>query len=409
VPRRTGPAAPAARGRVLAVSDDPDLRAALLAACQDAGVAASTDPPDTTRWWAAPLVLLDARSAGTVRHLPRRRGVVVVTVPGAGTRPDATTDPGSGPGVEPTAEVWRAAVAVGAEHVVVLPVARAWLVTRLRRSDRPRGRCVAVVGARGGAGATSTAIALATAGADAGHRVLLVDTDPLGGGIDLALGAEELPGLRWSDLRDVRGPLPPGGLAASLPLADGVGLLSHGRDAVPVTAAAASAVLEAALDEHDLVVVDLPRGGDEAATAAAAAADVLVCVCPAEVRAGAGAPAVLRRWTFAAQVHLLVRGPSPGGLRPHDAAAAVRAGLALLEPAGALHDPSDHAGGRGATGGAGGGRGLLDRVDVVRAEPGLAGALERGEAFATGSRSPLRRWASRWLADQLPRVDRAAA
>lgn len=411
MPPRTGPAAPAARGPVLAVSDDPDLRAALLAACQDAAVTASADPPDVARWWAAPLVLLDARCADAVRHLPRRRGVVLVTVPGGRTRPATTADPGPDPGVEPAPEVWRAAVAVGAEHVVVLPVARAWLVARLRSSDRPRGRCVAVVGARGGAGATSTAIALATAGADAGHRVLLVDADPLGGGIDLALGAEELPGLRWSDLHDVRGPLPPGGLAASLPLADGVGVLSHGRDAVPVTAAAASAVLQGALDEHDLVVVDLPRGGDEAATAVAAAADVLVCVCPAEVRAGAGAPAVLRRWAFGSQVHLLVRGPSPGGLRPQDAAAAVRAGLALLEPAGARHDPFDGAvpGAGHETGARGGGRGRLDRVDVVRAEPGLAAALERGEAFATGSRSPLRRWASGWLADQLPRTDRATA
>jgi secretion/DNA translocation related CpaE-like protein len=360
-----------ARRTVLCLSEDPEVRTRLVSTCRGTGAATTTDLTDAATWWGAALVLLDDREAGRVGHLPRRDGVVLVHA--------GSVDEDPGP------VVWRRAVAVGAEHVVVLPAGLRWLAERVRRAARRRGRCVGVVGARGGAGATSAAIALASTAAALGHRVLLLDADPLGGGVDVALGAEDLPGLRWPDLHDLRGPLPPGGLAASLPVADGVPVLSHGRDAAAVEPDAVRAVVEAALDENELLVVDLPRAGDETALAAVAAADALVCVCPAEVRAGAAAPAVLQRWTFGAPVHLLVRGPSPGGLRPQDAAAAVRAGLTLLDAGGSSTRP-------GIT---------LDRVDVVRAEPGLAAALERGESFASSARSPLRRWATTWLAELL--------
>lgn len=361
--------------QVLCLGDDPDLRAELVAVCQEAGavVTALASAPSPAQWLTAALVLLDARAHDLSRNLPRRDGVVLVHL-----------DP---LGVEPGPDVWRSAVAAGAERVVVLPVARPWLVDAVRQADRPRGRCVATVGARGGAGATSTAVALATAAAQAGHRVLLVDADPLGGGLDLAMGAEGLPGMRWPDLHDVRGPLPPGGLAAALPVADGVRLLSHGRQPVQVEPDAVRAVLRAALDEHDLVVVDLPRTGGGAAQAAALLVDDLVCVCPAEVRAGAAAPAVLAGWPSVGRVHLLVRGPSPGGLRPGEAADAVRVGLGEAAAAGRR----------------------LGRVDLVRAEPGLAAALERGEAFAVAVRSPLRRWATRWVGELMAGSARAAA
>ena len=377
--RRNRPTGPGNR-TVLCLVDEPDLRALLVSACREVAVTPDvrTGAPDPATWCAAALVLLDARSAALVGSLPRRGGVVLAHL-------DA-------PGTEPGAEVWRVAVAAGVEHVVVLPEGAAWLAAALLRALRSRGRCVAVVGARGGAGATTTAVALATAAAATGRRVLLVDADPLGGGLDLAMGAEDLPGMRWQDLHDVRAPLPAGGLAAALPQADGVSLLSYGRGSIQVQPAAAQAVVRAGLDEHDLVVLDLPRAGDDAASAVVAEVDVLVCVCPSELRAAAAAPAVVRRWGAAAVLHLLVRGPAPGGLREDAAAAAVRAGLELL-PVG---------------GGAGSDPGP-ERVDVVRAEPGLAAALERGEPFAVAARSPLRRWARRWVADELPTGSAGAA
>lgn len=360
---------------VLCLAEDPDLRAELVAVCRDAGVpvAAGATAPTAARWSAAAMVLLDAGSGALVRDLPRRDGVVLVA-----------TDPAGG---EPDGDVWRRAVISGAAQVVVLPLARGWLLDAVRRATRAGGRCVATVGARGGGGASTAAVALATAAAAAGHRVLLVDADPLGGGLDLLLGAEDLPGMRWPDLCDVRGPLPPGGLAAALPSADGVLLLSHGRHPVEVDVEAVRAVLRSALESHDLVVVDLPRGGGPAAQAMSLLVDELVCVCPAEVRAGVAAPAVVAAWAPSSRVHLLLRGPSPGGLRPAEAAAAVRAGLETDRPAARR----------------------LGRVDVVRAEPGLAAALERGEPFAVAARSPLRRWAARWVSGLMAEGAREAA
>ncbi|WP_380169430.1 septum site-determining protein Ssd [Jannaschia sp. R86511] len=382
--RAARPGASQEVGRVLCVGTDPDLRADLLAACAEAGAVADAVPhrPASQAWAGAALVLVGSAEAHLVQDLPRRDGVVLVHHEPRG----GDDDPG--------AEVWRAAVQAGAQQVLVLPLARDWLVEAARRAARPKGSCVAVVGARGGAGATTTAVALATAGAVAGLRVLLVDADPLGGGLDLAVGAEQLPGLRWADLADVAGPLPPGGLGAALPVADGVTVLSHGRDALRVAPASARAVLRAGADEHDLVVLDLPRAGDPAAQVAVEAADVLLCVCPAEVRAAAAVPAVLTGWPGPHRTHLLVRGPSPGGLRPRDAARAVETGLLAVGAAGGGTDARAR---------------RVERVDVVRAEPGLAGALERGEPFAVAARSPLRRWAAGWVEAHLPVDARAAA
>ncbi|MFC5382361.1 septum site-determining protein Ssd [Aquipuribacter nitratireducens] len=393
---------------VLCLAVDPEVRAVLSALCAEAGVAATSHPgrSEPPGWRSAALVLLGlGEPAGGVGHdtggaaeaaeavwppglagLPRREGVVVVHVPAPGAP------------VDPPGEVWRAAVAVGAEHVVGLAAGREWVVDRLRRAAWPSAFCVGVVGARGGAGATATAVALATAAARGAGRsglrrddpaVLLLDADPGGGGLDLALGAEELPGLRWDGLHDVRPPLPAGGLSHSLPTADGVRVLSHGRRAALVQEGAGAAVLAAARAEHAVVVLDLPRHPAAATVPgrsparATPAPDVLLCVCPAEVRAVAAAPLVLRAWRDwpAARTHLLVRGPSPGGLRASEAGLAVAAGVE-----------------------ADGSR--LHRTDEVRAEPRLAAALEHGHPFADHGRSPLRRWADRWvaevLADRLP-------
>ena len=59
---------------------------------------------------------------------------------------------------------------------------------------------LAVVGGRGGAGASVFAVATAVRAARSGERALLVDCDPLGGGVDLVLGAEDLDGLRWPEV-----------------------------------------------------------------------------------------------------------------------------------------------------------------------------------------------------------------
>ena len=66
-----------------------------------------------------------------------------------------------------------------------------------------------VVGGSGGVGASTFAAVLAAVTA----RAMLVDIDVVGGGIDVLLGIEDVPGARWSGLRVGGGRLDPGSLA----------------------------------------------------------------------------------------------------------------------------------------------------------------------------------------------------
>ena len=92
-------------------------------------------------------------------------------------------------GSAPT-RVWELALAIGAERVVVLPEDEAWLVSALTEAAEGSSRAgpvLAVAGGRGGAGASVLAAAVAITAVRAGERALLVDCDPLGGGLDLVL------------------------------------------------------------------------------------------------------------------------------------------------------------------------------------------------------------------------------
>jgi secretion/DNA translocation related CpaE-like protein len=325
---------------------DDVLRLAAAAGCELERV---SDPSAARpRWSAAPLVLLDAPGGAACARagLARRPKVVVVS---RGDPPDG---------------LWRQAVAVGAEQVVALPEGEAWLVAALADAAEgvsQRGLVLAVVGGRGGAGASVFASAVAVAGAADGERVMLVDCDPLGGGLDLLLGAEEVQGLRWPDLTLSEGRVPAAALRAALPVprrAAGVGqlsVLSCDRVGAGPRPAAVASVLDAGRRAGETVVCDVPRYPTEAAQAALEGADLVALVVPAELRSTAAAArvvSVLRRQ--GAAVRLVVRGPAPGGIQPRDVAAAL--GLPLLH--------------------------------AMRPEPGLARALERGVPPGRG-RGPL--------------------
>ncbi|GMA86578.1 hypothetical protein GCM10025868_18280 [Angustibacter aerolatus] len=149
-----------------------------------------------------------------------------------------------------------------------------------------RARVVGVLGGCGGAGASVLAAALATTAADAGHRVLLADLDPLGGGADVLVGADDLTGLRWGDLARARGRLPAASVHDLLPRLGSLAVLGFGRGApVDLPPAAVEAVLRSASRGHDLVVLDLPRHDDLATARARALVDDLLVVVPARVRA----------------------------------------------------------------------------------------------------------------------------
>jgi MinD-like ATPase involved in chromosome partitioning or flagellar assembly len=137
---------------------------------------------------------------------------------------------------------------------------------------------VVVVGASGGVGASALATAVAVRGSRAGTEVVLIDGCPLGGGLDVVLGAEQERGVRWPDLSRLAGSAAGRALLARLPGADGVRVLSFGRDGSEPAAEVAAAVVAALVTECALVVVDASAAGGTVAAAALEAADRVLVV-----------------------------------------------------------------------------------------------------------------------------------
>lgn len=309
----TGTDGPAARP--LVVTDDLDLLDDLLrlAAAAAVEVEVAADAAAARRaWTAAPLVLVgeDLAAALAATAPPRRRDVVLCSIAD-----------------EPS--LWHRAVDLGAERVVAVAGAETWLVERLADAVGGPSReapVVAVTGGCGGAGASLLATGLALAAGRAGRRALLVDADPLGGGLDLLLAAEHEPGLRWSDLAAAAGRLAPGELERALPRGAGLPVLAWdpaGPSSVPV--AAMRAVLDAGRRGFDVVVVDVPRRPAAAAREALLRAEATLLVVPRDVRAVAAAARVAQLLgEVTATVRLVTRGPAPTGLTAADVAHALR-------------------------------------------------------------------------------------
>jgi hypothetical protein len=120
-------------------------------------------------------------------------------------------------------------------------------------------RLTAVVGASGGLGASTLALAVGRRLAATGPPAVVVDLDLLRGGLEVTAGIEHLPGRRWDDLRHVRGRLPADAVLPVLPVEQGCAVLSARGGAPPgVPEAAARDVVAALADGPARVVLDLP-------------------------------------------------------------------------------------------------------------------------------------------------------
>jgi secretion/DNA translocation related CpaE-like protein len=336
---------------ILALVGDPTLRDEVdrVAAASGLQVVHASDPSSRKVWTGAAAVLLDVEAArrSVEIGLPRRARVVVVGH------------------AEPVAADWEAAIAVGAQQVITLPGEDGELMAELSDAaeaagdDGRRGAVVAVIGGRGGAGASVFATALAQIAPDA----LLIDADPWSGGLDLVLGTEAETGLRWPDLALQGGRLSIAALRDALPQSHGVSVLSGGRAAGDIAAAPLGAVIDAGSRGGATVICDLPRRSTAATETALDAADLVVLIAPADVRSCAAA-AALAPWvsTLNPNAGVVVRGPAPGGLLSGDVADIV--GLPLLA--------------------------------AMRPQPQLAAALEHG-GLRLGRRSPLAAGARRVL------------
>ena len=211
----------------------------------------------------------------------------------------------------PAPLLWRSALELGAEDVVLLPHGGASLAARMLAGpveDAARARVVGLLGGSGGAGASVLATALALAGVHHGASTLLVDLDPWGGGLDLALGAEDAPGARWPDLAGVTGHVPAGTLLDALPAAHGVRILAPARDpGATIPVAAVPAVVASAAAAAELVVLDLPRADDAVLAAVLARCDTVLVVVVPDVRGSAAAFATCARVRGVPDVRVVAR------------------------------------------------------------------------------------------------------
>ena len=277
--------------RPLAITDDQDLLDDLLRIAAAAGVemdVAHAAGHARPYWTQAPLVVVGgdlADALAAVAPPPRQNVLLVTRVP---------DDP----------DMWRRCVAVGAQAVLELPQEERLLVEELGELTDPvtrSGTVLCVAGGRGGAGATVLSASLALTASRAGARTLLIDADPLGGGIDVVLGQEEATGARWPDVVGREGRVSFAALQDALPTFGELTVLSwHRGEPADIPREAMRAVLDAARRGCDLVVVDLPRAVDEGVAEALSRATATLVVVQADVRgtlAAAQTLALLRRHT----------------------------------------------------------------------------------------------------------------
>ncbi|MET8852439.1 septum site-determining protein Ssd [Amycolatopsis sp. NPDC004625] len=329
---------------------DEILRVAAVAGCE------LDRAPDLTaargHWARAPLVVLDEETARLAPVLPRRSGVVLVCKGSPGTA------------------TWEHAFRCGIERVISLPDEETELAGTfadvVETPAEEAGLVLGVVGGRGGAGASVFAAALALAADRAPGGALLVDCDPLGGGLDVLLGLEKTPGPRWPNVR-LSGRISVSSLAAVLPhrrhRGGSLPVLACGKEGEGPAVESLSAVVSAGRRSGRTVVCDLPRSLGGAAAEAVAVADMVVLLVPTEVRACMAAKQVLRGLSdLTARLGVVACGRSR-------AASATRT-AALLGP---------------------------PLLATMRPERGLAAEVERGE-FPAKPSGPLAEAAARVLA-----------
>jgi len=346
--------------RPLVVTSDMALLDDLLRLAAAAGVDVEVVPdPATARglWLDSPLVVVGADAAAEVERaaLPRRPGLIIIS---SQVADDA---------------LLRTGLALGASAVLSLPTDETTLVAHFTDTAESGGRggsVVCVVGGRGGAGASTLAAALALTAARHRKRVVLVDADPLGGGIELAIGGEAERGLRWSELRSIRGRTSGIALRAALPTCLGMEFVSwDSAGGLGVTPEAMRSLVQAAVRVSDLLVADVPRYVDDVASEVLVRSAATFLVVPAEVRGAAAGRRVLSRVSpLAGNIRAVVRVPGPSGLGADTVAESL--GIPLF--------------------------------GELRPDRGLSLALEHGLPPARSGRGPLARLCGRILDDLAP-------
>lgn len=259
---------------------DDELLETALQWCAAAGAQpfVGHDATAAMRYWSVSQTLIigaDVAPAVAAHLPPRRAGVIVIF---------SANPP------------WESAVMIGAQDVLSVTADPADVINHLQEvTDGSKTACIiGVLGACGGAGASTFAATLAHEAATQGVRTLLIDADRFGGGLDLVLGAEHVSGIRWPDINPTAGHFTGTALRESLPLCGDFAFLSWGRElSAAHNPETISAIIAAARRNNDLVVIDLDRSfADESFLAHCV---LTVVVVPEEIRAFAAASVVLRK------------------------------------------------------------------------------------------------------------------
>jgi len=340
---------------ILVLGRDPDLVDHLLALASAAELTVDVQPEARSAvllWKRVPLVVVCTDLLGEVAAaaLPPRPGTVVFGLM--------------------TAEAWRQAFELGAGRIVEPPGEPGWLGEAAAGGEEEQGttgRVVGVLGCRGGAGASVFACALAMAATRRRMTPFLLDLDPLGCGLSVLLGCDEVDGLTWDQVRSGSGRIPARSLESAVPRVGGIAVVGWPDDgSAAVEPGVAAAVVDTSRRCASVTIADLGRGHMAHQIEALARCDRVFMVVPADVRSVRAAKRCAARLTADA-FEIVVRGPNPGGLTGADVAQAV--GVPVIA--------------------------------AVAAERGLDGRLERGEPPGSRRRSPLGRAGDGLLAELL--------
>ncbi|GAA3518635.1 hypothetical protein GCM10022234_12670 [Aeromicrobium panaciterrae] len=284
----------------LIVTADEHLLDDALRWCAAVGVTpeVATDVTAARRSWRraqAVVVGEDLAPALARIELPRRDHVMLVS-----------GDPG---------DWWSTAVRLGAEDVFD-PADQDHILEALASALDGHGEAclISVVGGSGGVGASTLAAALALGAGRRGLRTMLVDVDPLGGGLDLVLGSEHVDGLRWRDLDATRGRLSAGSLADVLPVHSGVATLSWDRSPGAALPESVPSVVTAAVRGFDVVVADVPRHLDAHGIDVLGRSVLTVLVVAEEICAVGAARHVLSRIEACSSAIVVVSVSRSGGI-----------------------------------------------------------------------------------------------
>lgn len=301
----------------LVLTRDPSLLDDLARLAAGAGVQLDVrgDPVGALgSWSSAPLVVIGDDMACEVAAVapPHRPGVVILSR-------------------TPDGEVFRRALDLGASSVLELPAAEAHLGALFADVEEVPGRALVlgVVGGAGGAGASTLACALGQVGGWDGPT-LVIDTDPIGPGLDRLLGLDETPGVRWGDLATSTGRLGSRSLRDAVPRRGGAGVLTWATGAAtPPPLSTLRDVLAAGQRGHSVVVLDLARQSSSLSAELMARCDLVLTVTPATISGVASTLRLVRPMADTSKLRLVTR---RGAVPPRDLTVATGVRVAFEVP-----------------------------------------------------------------------------